>query len=216
MSTVIQLGAKSDPFYNYPWYSNLLGTNQNPDRAYWIDIAKRVAKAAIPFLKMCKPLKFPISLASSAWGTWTNGSELYAKGLSGDIKKILYPLLKTIIAVIGLVSIILGSSIGIVIAMGHSLIKSTIQLINNISKKDYKKALGNLVDIIKNTLFLALLFYGGWQIAIVYLTLQTLLCLNKSYAQFMKENYIEAMASFLMSFSNGIRLSNQATAPKKD
>ena len=213
MSISIQLSTKRSPFYNRPWHANVIGANENADKSSWINVSKRVAIAAIPFLKMYKPLKFPISLAQAGWRTWTTANELYVKGHSGDIKKILYPLIKTTIAVIGLVSVILGSTIGIVIAMGHSLIMTTIQLIDNLNKKDYKEAFNSLTIIIKNSLFLALLFYGGWQIAIAFLAVQTLFCLNKSYAEFMKQNYIEAMGHFLMSFSNVTRYANQATTP---
>ena len=215
MSISTQFDVKYDPLYNYHRNTQLIEKGYS-DKSSWVNTAKRVAYASLTFLSMYPLLKFPISVGKSAWRSMNSVTQLFGTIQSKKTNKISQQLLRTTISVIGFVSLIFAFSVGFLITTTYFLIMGVVSLIENLAKGNFEKALRSLGGVIKNSLSLALTFYGGWAVAFALLSIKLLLTVDKTNQELQKENYIEAMENLLVSTLQGGQLVNKAnTIPKK-
>ena len=182
---------------------------QGSDQDSWVNTAQRVGMTALPFLSLCKPLSLPISLGMGAARTYTCASVLFTTIQSGDAGQIAYQFIQTTVAVIALAGTLFAHPTGMLITTGHDLIVAIAQLAEHLQKQEYQQAMECCFSIINNVLYFSLFLHGGLELSIASLTVQILLGIYTSRAEFMKGNYIEAAGHLGMSLFRGQQLREQ-------
>lgn len=188
-----------EPLTFHREYDNDLGKTNSTSR---FDQCSRVAKTALPFITLYKPLAKPVSVILGSFRIISCVSflmEAIKKEKKADIK---YALLQTVISITSLASEIFAHPAGMLITTGQDLIINATQLVKALKKKDYAKALKISTHILNNSLHLALFFTGGLEILAASLSVQILLGLYESSNDFKDGNYLEGCAHLLMA---GIR-----------
>ncbi|MEI8300283.1 MAG: hypothetical protein WCG10_01555 [Chlamydiota bacterium] len=149
--------------------------------SYQTDIAKRVALASLPFLKLHSSLKFPVSILTGTMRVW-----------NVDHKDIV----GTSVAVISLVSTVFQHRVGVIL--------TTVQnIVNDIKKiqksKNWEEVSKSLFKISNNLLSLAIMASGGVELVLISSAMQVVLSLIQSRDEFKKDLWIESVANLLMS-----------------
>lgn len=200
-----------EPVYYHREYANDIA--QQPLADPWVDTCKRVGQTALPFISLCKPLSFPISLGMGAMRTYTCASQLYQNIQGGaNAQEIAYQILQTTIAVISLAGTVFAHPIGMLISTGHDLIIELSQLVQHLQAGEYERAIFCCLSILNNALYLVMFLSGGIELAIASLVLQILVGLYSSISDFTNDRYIEGVGHILMAVVRGGQVAEQAKA----
>lgn len=157
-------------------------TNDAPPQT---NLAKRVALAAVPFLALHQPFRFPITVAMGTLRVWNS-----------DYSDIL----NTAVAVAALVAAVFQHRAGMVITTAQDILIE----INKVRKaENWEEAAKSLVKIFNSLLYLALITRGGLELSILAFALQAVVNLIQSRDEFKSGRWVEGVANLLMS---GVRL----------
>lgn len=170
--------------------TSLYSIGQSNNILSYADLAKRVALAAVPFLKLHVPLNRPLSIAMDARRVWTV-----------DYKDVV----GTAVAVIALASTIFQHRIGKII----TTIQSVFIDLGKVRKgEDCEEVSKSLIKIANNIVSLAFMAFGGFELAVIGLVMQPVISLIVSRDEFKKDRWIEGTSNFIMS---GVRFRQSST-----
>jgi hypothetical protein len=164
----------------------------------WIEKSQRIAQAAIPFFSLYKPLGNPLALMMSGTRVYSTLIQLVVETQKGDAASVKYQLLETAIAVASLAGTIFAHPVGMLISTTRDLIVEVHGLTKHIRSAEYRQILLDCLKITSLTLSLALFLGGNTGVLIASLSMQTILGLHQSLAEFKKGNLIEGVGHLLM------------------
>jgi hypothetical protein len=148
-------------------------------------LGKRVALEGVRFLKLYTPLKRPLSILMDTRRVW-----------NADLKDVV----GTAVAVIALVSTIFQHPAGTLV----TTIKNIYTDIGRLGQgEDCEEVLKNLFKISNNIVSLALMAFGGLELAVITVLMQPVMSLIESRDAFKQDLWIEGVSNFMMS---GVRL----------
>lgn len=200
-----------EPFYYHREYKNDIPQqpSDNGIENTWLNTCKRVSIAALPFVSLYKPLSFPLSLGMGGMRAVTSFAQLMENIQIGKTQDIGFSLAQTGVAVVALAGTIFAHPLGMFICTVQDIAMETAQLIHHLHSGEHKKAMESCLNLINNSLYLALFSHGGLELSIASLAMQILIGLNHSYAEFAKGRCIEGTRHLLMSMVRGNQLCGQ-------
>lgn len=196
MSLISAQSRNRTPEYYHREFENDYNTGTSEES--WASLGKRYSLVALPFISFYKPLGFPLTLVSGGLRTWSCASHLPKSFQTSDIRLISYHLFQTSIAGISLVGTFFAHPLGMVMATGHDLIIEVENLQRHLRENNIEKAIESCLNIVNNSLYLALLIRGGLELAVASLAMQVLMSLYHSQAEFKKGHSLEGGAHLLM------------------
>lgn len=182
-----------DKLINKPGYLHLDFHYDLPETK---EMCWRVAKSALPFLMLYKPLSAPLSIGLGSVRVFN------AVIQTKDAKT----LLETTVSVAALASVVFKHPLGMLISSAHDLVINVKELLNALEIKDYKKACEITAHILNNSAYLALYFSAASELMILSLSLQILLELYHSFDELKEGKYLEGTSHFLMGLIRGHQL----------
>ncbi len=147
----------------------------------YVDLTKRVALAAVPFFQLHAPLKLPLSIVMDTRRVWNSDY----KDVAG-----------TAVAVIALAGTIFQHRVGLIVMTIQNIVIET----GNVQKRENLEEISkSLFKIFSNTTSLALIAFGGLELAIILLVMQPVISLIQSRDEFKKGCWIEGISHCVMS-----------------
>lgn len=143
------------------------------------DLAKRVGLAALPFLSMVPPLRYPLSIAMGTLRVW-NTEDAFHK----------------IFALGALVGAVWKPRVGTMLTTTQNII---LEIQKMRTQDNWADASKSLFKITSDCLYLALIARGGLELAIIASLMQGAVRLIQSRDEFKKGLWIEATADLLMA-----------------
>lgn len=197
----------SEPDYFYREYKNDLPQEESGN--YYLDQCKRITSVALPFLSLYKPFGFTLSLTLGGLRSFASFSHLLSEIQYGSLKGSIYTLIQAALSIIALAGTILAHPLGMLITTVHDCAIDSFSIGQNLYNGDFINALGSSANLINNTLYLTLFFYGGLEIAVASVAMQILIGLSHSASEYQKGNYLEAGGHILMGMIRANQLIDQ-------
>lgn len=194
-SSVIRI---SEPQIFHREYENDLGKN-DPDNKSALSQCQRVGLVALPFLSLYQPFSYPLAFGLGAIRCVISTNQLIDAISTGDQVEIGNAMIQTAIAVAALACTIFAHPLGLLITTGQDLLINCTQLFQAIQEQNSQKALEASLHILNNVLYLGLFLSGGQvELMIAVLSMQIVLGLYQSSAEFQKGNYLEGFGHMAM------------------
>ncbi len=188
------------PYYVHREFANDLGRiTQENEHSWMMNTSKRVALVALPFASLYKPYSFPLSVATGGLRIFHSLTELHARIGQNNFKGISYEFLQTTLSIISVAGTIFAHPLGMLITTGHDLFAEAVHLIQCVQSREYEKAMESSIKIVNHILYGSLFLYGGLELTIASLAIQTLLCAYLSQKEFRQGHQLEATAHILMA-----------------
>lgn len=164
----------------------------------WTDAAKRVTLIALPFISLYKPVGSTISLVM---GTSRCVTHLSAAGISAyhkEISKSALQMFLTAIAVLALAGSILNFKIGLLISTTVDMGMSLVRAIQHLPKREYAKALEEILQTASSALYLAIMVSGSLEVLLASVLLQAAISLYQAGFELRERRWPEFVAKFAM------------------
>ncbi len=209
MSLTTTIAVNKELGYFHREYKNDVGGKAT--QYSWINQGQRLALVSLPFVSLYKPISSHLAIGMGSLRAVTNLGQLGYIIYQGKEKRKEIPLqlFHTTIAAISLAGTIFAHPIGMIITTVQDLVIEAVQLTKHLEKGDYEKAIGSCISIINNSLYLALLYYGGIPLTIASLALQILGGIYHSQAEFKNGHYLEGSGHIAMALIRGNQLIGQ-------
>jgi hypothetical protein len=185
MTTTSNYTVRESDFNRVIDYKNALYTREYSNDLAPRELQIRIAFAALPFLSLHTPFRYPISLAMCVIRTWNTKNT---------------HILHTSIAVTALAGTIFKHQFGIILTTLHDIILEIQLLAKSSTKSD---AIRSLFKIFNHLIYCTLIAAGGLELSILVFALQCVASLLQSEKEFQKGHWIEGVTNLLMS---GVRL----------
>jgi hypothetical protein len=171
------------PYYHREYENDLSGIESESS---FFPTAQRIAGLSLPFLSLYKPLGSTLTLGMNLVRTFSSFStlqEVFEKGISKESATALF---HAFLSVASVAATIFGSVYGMAIITGHDTWIHLSQMVQNLQKGENEKALENLLQLVRNSLYFAVLFHGSLEIVLLSFIAQVLTEAFKSQSAFRK------------------------------
>jgi endonuclease/exonuclease/phosphatase family metal-dependent hydrolase len=175
-----------------------------------MNYVQRVALASLPFLVLYKPIGKPLSCALGAMRSFSDGLELKVAFKKRDIKAFAKSGVQTALSGASLCGTLFAHPLGMAIATLQDAAIDGAKIARSLYNKEFREAGKSSIYVINHSLYLALLFHGGVEVAVCFLAMQVLIGGAKSISEYRKGRYLEAGGHLLMGMVRGRQLLNEA------
>ena len=172
----------------------------------------RVARVALPYITLYPPLSKPISILLGAIRSIHSLADVVVAFKAGDSRAISHAVLESAIAVISVAGSIFAHPVGMIITTGHDITIAIAKLISAIQQGNHSAMTEALVQILNNSVYLALLCTGSIELLIASTVLQAAHAAYQSRIQFKEGMYLEAVGNLGMALVRGAQTSGQIRA----
>jgi hypothetical protein len=148
----------------------------------------RYVKAVEPLFSLYKPISLPISIVKRSIKTIALGSQLYGSNKED------FPiqLLQTTFSIIILIGTVFAHPLRKGLKKGKSLTVESKNLFQHLKSDERVKASEACANIVKDSLYFAILLSGSYQLILASFALKTVLRVYYSQSEFEEGNYLES------------------------
>jgi hypothetical protein len=196
-----------DPIYFHREYQNDIVSKTS--QISWLEHGKRAALVALPFVSLYRPIGSHLALGVGAIRTVTCFSQLADAIQQGKNREIPSQLIQSSIAAISLAGTFFAHPIGMVVTTVQDLALDAIHLKAHLDKGEYQKAFELCLNILNNSLYLAMLSRGGLELTIASLAMQILIGIYQAQAELKQGYYLEGWGHIFMAMLRGNQLVGQ-------
>lgn len=158
--------------------------------------ALRVAKVALPFIALYRPLGTTLACGLGAARTIATLRECFA---AEDFQKLSWALFNTSLAIASVAGTILLHPLGMLITTLNDIGVNIHDIYRAISRGEMYEAGKTAMRIANNTFYLSMMLIGSIELQLASLTLQVLIEGSSSYEEFNKGNILEMIGHIGMS-----------------
>ncbi|MFZ4100209.1 MAG: hypothetical protein ACOYKZ_07800 [Chlamydiia bacterium] len=138
----------------------------------------------MPYITLYPPLSKPISILLGAIRGIQSLADVVVAFKAADSRAISHAVLESVIAVISVVGSIFAHPVGMIITTGHDITIAIGKLISAIQEGNHRAMTEALVQILNNSVYLALLCTGSIELLIASTVLQAAHATYQSGIQF--------------------------------
>lgn len=188
-----------DPSFYHRQYEKDLPPN--PESNSYAETAKRAAHIALPFFSLYQPIGRVISLTMGSVRVFTHTSEV----LRGDILKVM----QVALAILALAGTLYNFTLGLYITTAADIIANLVQIVEALSRQEYKQAAEELLQILSSGLYLAIMMTGSLEVVLASILIQALVSFYQAREEYAKGRYPEAIAKSILGIVRLVQAGQQ-------
>jgi len=188
-----------DPSYYHRQYDKDLPSD--PEGNPYAETAKRAAHIALPFLSLYQPLGRVISLAMGSVRVVSNTNEV----IHGDVLKVM----QVALAILSLAGTLYNFTLGLYITTAADIIANLLQIVEALSRQEYKQAAEELLQILSSGLYLTIMMTGSLEVVLASILIQALVSFYQAREEYAKGRYPEAIAKSILGLVRLVQAGQQ-------
>lgn len=182
------------PIFYHRDYTNDIPLN-DPLETSWIPSADRIAVVSLPFLSLYKPFQPPLSVFLGSLRVWNMANLPPAESSLEQASQYAHQAL----AVGALATTFFAYPLSMLLITTQDTILDITALVKQIEEGKVEEAALTTLKISSNLLYLTFLYYGGLELSITSLAMQTLVLSLSSLSEFKEGHWLEGFATMILA-----------------
>lgn len=189
--------------YDPSFYHRQYEKDLPPDPASnsYAETAKRATHIALPFLSLYQPIGRVISLTMGSVRVFTHTSEV----IHGDVLKVM----QVALAILALAGTLYNFTLGLYITTAADIIANLVQIVEALSRQEYKQAAEELLQLLSSGLYLAIMTTGSLEVVLASILIQALVSFYQAREEYAKGRYPEAIAKSILGIVRLVQAGQQ-------